>query len=453
MKQFVPVVLAGALATIAASTLAQTATKPPHKPATAAKPVAHGRQAGGAKSARRRHAGMPRGPSCRLPVRLVRHPVFVPPPPVIELDEIVASRPADGAEQRGARPLPPHLPGAGERPVGDGRRRDRQAQRQDPDGLCRRPAPAQPQLPGAVRAARGLAAGLQRPSRRAGDLQARAGPPAQGRGRPHAGELRRHRTAVAHLRRRPHRDRRRCRPRRRAARAPAADGRRWRLQRRLRAARPEVDGRAAGRAGSRAVARPHPHARARGRFAARRAGAGRCQRAARRQLGRGPLGLHQRQHARGRSPLRAGGRRAARPGVVLDAGRRRLLGGAHQPAGRQSAEVRALSQARGPAWPDLPRPGRAEDARHADRAQLERAADRSPARRHAAQRPRRPPRAGAVPARRLDRGGARAVRRLARRRSAVHRDDPGGGAEGGAARPVDPGRQRRLGPARQDRGL
>ena len=32
-------------------------------------------------------------------------------------------------------------------------------------------------------------------------------------------------------------------PRRRAARAPAADGRRWRLQRRLRAARPQVDGR------------------------------------------------------------------------------------------------------------------------------------------------------------------------------------------------------------------
>ena len=220
------------------------------------------------------------------------------------------------------------------------------------------------------------------------------------------------------LRRGPHRHRRRCRPRGRAARAPAADGRGRRLQRRLRAARREGHGRAARRARGRAVARPHPHPRARGRFAARRAGAGRCHRAARRQLGGRHLGVPGRQHARGRAPLRAGGRCAARPGVVVDAGRRRLLGRAHQPAGRQSAEVRALSQACRPAWPDVPRPDRAEDARHADRAQSRHAADRSPPLRHAEERPRRPPRAGAVPARRRDRRATRAVRRLARRRSA-----------------------------------
>jgi hypothetical protein len=40
MKQFVLVVLVGAGTAFAASTLAQTATKPPHKPTTAAKPAA-----------------------------------------------------------------------------------------------------------------------------------------------------------------------------------------------------------------------------------------------------------------------------------------------------------------------------------------------------------------------------------------------------------------------------
>jgi soluble lytic murein transglycosylase len=69
MKQFVPLVLAGVLATIAASSFAQTATKPPHKPPSAAKPVA-----------------MVSRPVARQP--LVRRPVFVPPPPVIELDEM-----------------------------------------------------------------------------------------------------------------------------------------------------------------------------------------------------------------------------------------------------------------------------------------------------------------------------------------------------------------------------
>ena len=48
----------------------------------------------------------------------------------------------------------------------------------------------------------------------------------------------------------------------------------------------------------------------------------------------------------------------------------------------------------------------------------------------AAQRPRRPPRAGAAAARRGDGGRARAVRRLDRRRSAIHRDGHGGRPEG-----------------------
>jgi soluble lytic murein transglycosylase-like protein len=69
MKQFVPLVLAGVLATIAASSFAQTATKPPHKPPSAAKPVA-----------------MVSKPVAHHPI--VRRPVFVPPPPVIELDEM-----------------------------------------------------------------------------------------------------------------------------------------------------------------------------------------------------------------------------------------------------------------------------------------------------------------------------------------------------------------------------
>jgi soluble lytic murein transglycosylase-like protein len=79
MKQFVPWVLAGALATIAASspfsqTVAQTATKPPPKPASAAKPAAMVSTA------------KPAHPVVHHP--MVRRPVFVPPPPVIELDEI-----------------------------------------------------------------------------------------------------------------------------------------------------------------------------------------------------------------------------------------------------------------------------------------------------------------------------------------------------------------------------
>src|SRR5438105_9502488 len=70
MKQIVRVVMVGALTTFAAPSLAQTQTKPPPKPASAAKPVA---AAPVAKAA---------------PHPLVRHPVFVPAPPVIEIDEM-----------------------------------------------------------------------------------------------------------------------------------------------------------------------------------------------------------------------------------------------------------------------------------------------------------------------------------------------------------------------------
>jgi soluble lytic murein transglycosylase-like protein len=82
MKPFVPMVLAGALATIAASSFAQTATKPPHKPATAAKPVA-------ATSTARHPKPAAHAPAHHAAARPpARRPVFVPPPPVIELDEI-----------------------------------------------------------------------------------------------------------------------------------------------------------------------------------------------------------------------------------------------------------------------------------------------------------------------------------------------------------------------------
>ena len=74
MKQLVHVVMVGALTTFAASTLAQTTTKPPPKPASAAKPAS---TAPTAKSA-----------SHAVARPLVRHPVFVPAPPVIEIDEM-----------------------------------------------------------------------------------------------------------------------------------------------------------------------------------------------------------------------------------------------------------------------------------------------------------------------------------------------------------------------------
>jgi soluble lytic murein transglycosylase-like protein len=101
MKQFVLVVLAGAATTFAGSTLAQTATKPPQKPAAAAKPVATAPVAKSPLSAAaaKRASTSPRA---KLPIIApasvkhagsraaapVRKPVYVPPPPVIELDEI-----------------------------------------------------------------------------------------------------------------------------------------------------------------------------------------------------------------------------------------------------------------------------------------------------------------------------------------------------------------------------
>ena len=262
----------------AATALAQTAAKPPKPVARRQRPpTATKRRSAAAASRRSRHRPAPAGLRAAAAGDRARR-------------DRRRRRPADGAERRRARPLPPHLPGAGQ--PASGRQADAEiAQLKDKTlmGYVGAQRLLEPRLHRALRPARGLAAGLQRPSRCAGDLPAGAGAPTPGVGRPHAGELRRQRQPLADLRRRAHRDRRRRRPRRRAARAPAADGRRRRLQRRLRAARPQVDGRRAGPAGSRAVARPRPHPRARGRFAARRAGAGRCQRAARRQLERRPL--------------------------------------------------------------------------------------------------------------------------------------------------------------------
>jgi soluble lytic murein transglycosylase len=93
MKQFVYVVLLGTLTTFAASALAQTATKPPQKPATAAKPAAAAAPAPSpltAKPAAKASAMAPIArsahPVAHAPAAR-RAPVFVPPPPVIELDE------------------------------------------------------------------------------------------------------------------------------------------------------------------------------------------------------------------------------------------------------------------------------------------------------------------------------------------------------------------------------
>lgn len=74
MKQIVPVVLLGAATILAASALAQTATHPPAKPRPAA--------AKAATTARPAAAPRPH------PTIIPRRPVFVPPPPVIELDEM-----------------------------------------------------------------------------------------------------------------------------------------------------------------------------------------------------------------------------------------------------------------------------------------------------------------------------------------------------------------------------
>ncbi len=79
MKKFLSAVLLGATTLVAASALAQTVTKPPAKPPTAAKPAATA-----AKPAARPH-----------PTVQPRRAVFVPAAPVIELDEapVVADLP------------------------------------------------------------------------------------------------------------------------------------------------------------------------------------------------------------------------------------------------------------------------------------------------------------------------------------------------------------------------
>jgi soluble lytic murein transglycosylase-like protein len=95
MKQLVLVALVGAATTFAAATLAQTATKPPNKPTTAAKPAATAPiaksplTAAGAKPAAHPALG-PQFAGLRAAAAPVRRPVFVPPPPVIEIDEIAA---------------------------------------------------------------------------------------------------------------------------------------------------------------------------------------------------------------------------------------------------------------------------------------------------------------------------------------------------------------------------
>src|ERR687887_18454 len=77
MKKIVPLVSVGAATVLAVSALAQTATKPPAKPASATKTAAASAPAAKAKPQLQPH-----------PTIIPRRPVFVPPPPVIELDEI-----------------------------------------------------------------------------------------------------------------------------------------------------------------------------------------------------------------------------------------------------------------------------------------------------------------------------------------------------------------------------
>src|SRR5262245_30120173 len=80
MKQIVPVILLGGVTLLAASAMAQTSKKPVNvqvtKP-TVTKPAAARKVAATARPAAKPH-----------PTIRPRGPVFVPPPPVIELDEI-----------------------------------------------------------------------------------------------------------------------------------------------------------------------------------------------------------------------------------------------------------------------------------------------------------------------------------------------------------------------------
>ena len=89
MKYVVSVVLLAAAAMLAASAFAQTQTKPkpPAKPA-AAKPAAASQSAAKPAAATKPAAGRPATRPGAHPTIVPRGPVFVPPPPVIELDEI-----------------------------------------------------------------------------------------------------------------------------------------------------------------------------------------------------------------------------------------------------------------------------------------------------------------------------------------------------------------------------
>ena len=82
MKPLVPLALVGAAALLGASALAQTATKPPAKPASAVKTAA------ASSSAANTSAGKSKPQPQLHPTIIPHRPVFVPPPPVIELDEI-----------------------------------------------------------------------------------------------------------------------------------------------------------------------------------------------------------------------------------------------------------------------------------------------------------------------------------------------------------------------------
>jgi soluble lytic murein transglycosylase-like protein len=88
MRSIFPAVLL-AVAGLAASALAQTATTLPHRPPAAVKPTkaaAHGRTP--VRPAAHPRRAVHHAHSVHHAHRVVRHPVFVPPPPVIELDEI-----------------------------------------------------------------------------------------------------------------------------------------------------------------------------------------------------------------------------------------------------------------------------------------------------------------------------------------------------------------------------
>ncbi len=292
-----------------------------------------------------------------------------------------------------------------------GRRRHRPGQGQDPDGLCQRPAPPEPAIPGEVPRARPVAAGLQRPSRCAGDLQARAWRAAR-RARPRS----RRRASSASRSRRPPSPRRA----RRAAPMPA---------------RPPICARAC-RAWPTMVASTPPSPCS---TASRRST---CWGRRRSSCGRGRMRTR---------ALEADSQRGVQvpiesrlpPDANWTAGLAAFKGGNYAEAARRFEAVADAAPDQASSWtlsagsfwagranllagnpqkfaPYLKRAalhGRtfhgliAQKALgHAHRARLERAGARPPPRRRPEERPRRPARARPVPARRPDRGRARAVR-------------------------------------------